>query len=54
MGMVDGHWTLKKKQTLAGRVRVSMWESSMAMGPLKRKKALAGRVRVSNTPHAGA
>ncbi len=34
---------LKRKKTLAGRVRV--W--SLAMLPLKRKKSLVGRVRVS-------
>jgi hypothetical protein len=37
----------RKQKTLAGRVRLSMWGWSMAMGPLKRKKTLAGGVRVS-------
>ena len=37
---------LKRKKTLAGRVRVSRWGWLMAMGPLKRKKILVGRVRV--------
>ena len=43
---------MKRKKTLAGRVRVSKWGWSMAMGPLRRKKilrknTLAERVRVS-------
>ncbi len=34
--MAMGH--LRRKQTLVGRVRVSKWGWSVAMGPLNRKK----------------
>ena len=45
--MVDGRGALEKEKNLIGRVRVSKWGRSMAMGPLKRKKTLVGMVRVS-------
>ncbi len=38
---------MKRKKTLAGRVKASKRGWSMAMGPLKRKKTLAGKDRVS-------
>ncbi len=37
---------LKRKKIIAGRVKVSKWGWSMALGPLKRKKTLIRRVRV--------
>ena len=37
---------MKRKKTRAGRVRVSKWGWSMAMGPVQRRKTLVGRVRV--------
>ncbi len=48
MGMVDGQGGFQKRnKKLAGKIRVSKWGWSMAMGPLKGKKILVGRVRVS-------
>ena len=50
MGMVEVHGAIDKeedsrKKILVGRVRVSKWGWSRAMGPLKRKTTLVGRVR---------
>ncbi len=37
MGMVDGHGDLERKKTLIGRVRVSKWGWSRAIGALEKE-----------------
>ncbi len=38
--MVDGNGALKRKKIVVGRVRVSKWGWSMAMGPQHRTQTL--------------
>ena len=45
VGMIEGHGAFEM-EIMVGRVRVSKWGWSRAVGPLKRKKTLAGRVRM--------